>query len=502
MRLSDMLSGLGGSRVLKDCEARGITYDSRKVEPGFVYVSVSGTRFDGQAFVPEALSRGAAGVIAEAEMAVPEGVGMGVVENARKALSWASANFYRHPSRELLVLGVTGTKGKTTTCHMLRDVLEAAGEKTGLISSMKYLVGDVEKPVDRTTPRSSDLHGFMREMVDVGCTAAVLEVSSHALALFRVSDVLFDVALLTNIGRDHLDFHLTEEDYVASKALLFGMLHDSPKVKTRALPSVSIINRDDEYYSRFASLAPTGLVTYGLSQDALIRAEDIQPDPKGTTFSLLFGRRKERVRLNMPGSFNVYNALSSAAAGFSLGIPVHSIVEGLEAARAVKGRAQIIDVAREFAVIVDFAHTPESLRSILTSSREVGKGRLIVVFGCNGDRDRTKRPIMGKIAGDLCDFVVMTTGNPRSEDEDAILDEVEAGIKQSPSASYVRIKDRRRAIYEAIKSAQPGDTVVIAGKGHETYQEFRDRRIPFDDAKVAEETILAVTAERGQRREK
>lgn len=493
MRLSEMLSGLPGANVIRDCDVTGVTYDSRLVEPGFAFVAVTGTRLDGHFFVPGAIQAGAGAVIAERDVPVPAHIGFATVVDDRKALSWVSMRFYDHPSRELLVAGVTGTKGKTTTCHLLKHVLDAAGEVTGLISTAGNLVGSQEKPVTRTTPESSDLQRLLREMVQAGCSAAVVEVSSHALSLSRVGDVLFDVAVLTNIGRDHLDFHLTMEDYVAAKGRLFNMVSMRTPDKTRVLPSVSIINMDDAHYSEFASLAATGLVTYGLSDDALIRAGDIRPDQRGSSLSLFFGRRKEEIRLSFPGAFNVYNALAAAAAGFGLGLPVDAIVQGLESARGVKGRAQLIDEAKEFAVVVDYAHTPESLGDILSASREVGQGRLIGVFGCGGDRDKGKRPLMGKIAGDLCDLVVITNDNPRTEDEEQILDEIEEGLRGSSQASYLRIKDRREAIFEAIERARPGDTVVIAGKGHETSQTFKDKIVHFDDAEVAREAILTVT---------
>lgn len=493
MRLSDILSGLPGARVIRDCNVTGVTYDSRLVEPGSAFVAVTGTRLDGHSFVPGAVQAGAGGIIAERDVSVPAHTGFAIVADSRKALSWVSMRFYGHPSRELLVAGVTGTKGKTTTCHLLKHVLDAAGEAAGLVSTAGNLVGCQERPVSRTTPESSDLQRLLREMVQAGCSAAVVEVSSHALSLHRANDVLFDVAILTNIGRDHLDFHLTMEDYIAAKGRLFSMVSRRTRDKARVLPSVSVINMDDPYYSEFASLAATGLVTYGLAADALIRASDIRSDQRGSSFNLFFGHRKEEIRLSLPGAFNVYNALAAAAAGFGLGLPVDAIVQGLESARGVRGRAQLIDEAKEFAVVVDYAHTPESLGDILSASREVSQGRLIAVFGCGGDRDKGKRPLMGKIAGDLCDVVVITNDNPRTEDEDQILDQIEEGIGRSSCASYLRIKDRREAIFEAIGRARPGDTVVIAGKGHETSQTFKDKIVHFDDAEVAREAILSVT---------
>jgi UDP-N-acetylmuramoyl-L-alanyl-D-glutamate--2,6-diaminopimelate ligase len=487
MRLSDILRETGGVRLVRDASMTGIAYDSRAVKPGFLFVAIPGTELDGRKFIPEAARMGASAVVTEGE-GVPDGVGadMGfaAVPDARRALSQASNLFYGEPSKSLLVVGVTGTKGKTTTCHLVKSVLDECGEETGLIGTVHNIVGDEERPVQRTTPESTDLASLMREMVDVGSTAVTMEVSSHALALYRVEDVVFDAAVFTNIGRDHLDFHRTMEDYAGSKRRLFEMLEKSRR-KGRGGP-VAALNADDPYAGFFAQGLKDPAVTYGLSPRAHVWADGIALGRTGTEFTAAFGGRREGVRLALPGQFNVYNALAAAAVAFGLGKDPARIAEGLSAARRVRGRVEVVPGPGDYSVWVDYAHTPESLKDILDLARETTGSRVIAVFGCGGDRDSGKRPVMGRIAGDIADLTIITDDNPRTEDEDRILDQIEAGISESIGASrFLRIKDRREAIIEAIGRAHPGDIVVLAGKGHETYQQFKDRTVHFDDVEEA-----------------
>jgi UDP-N-acetylmuramoyl-L-alanyl-D-glutamate--2,6-diaminopimelate ligase len=491
MRLSDVLRETTGVRLVRDASISGVTYDSRAVKPGFLFVAIPGTELDGREFIPDAAGRGASAVVTESD-GVPEGVapGMGfaAVPDARRALSQASNLFYGEPSRSLLVVGVTGTKGKTTVCHLVKSVLDACGEKTGLIGTVHNIVGDEERPVQRTTPESTDLDSLMRDMVDLGSTAVVMEVSSHALALQRVEDILFDVAVFTNIGRDHLDFHKTMEGYASAKRHLFEMLKKSAG-KGRGGP-VAAINADDPYAGFFTGGTSAHVVTYGLSHEAQVRAVDAALDRNGTVFTLSFAGRPEQVRLPLPGRFNMYNAMAAASVAFGLGKDPALIAAGLRAAKRVRGRVEVVQGPGQYSVWVDYAHTPESLRDILVLAREMTGSRVIAVFGCGGDRDSGKRPVMGKIAGDMADFTIVTDDNPRTEDEDRILDQIEAGLKEGKGASaFMRIKDRKQAIAEAIGRAGPGDIVVLAGKGHETYQQFKDRTVHFDDVEEAQSAM-------------
>jgi len=489
MLLSNLLAGLEGAELRHDCRVTGIAYDSRKVKEGYIFVAIKGFKLDGHAFVDDALARGASGVVAQADVSVPAGKGLAVVKDSRFALSHLACRFYRDPSSNLLVAGITGTKGKTTVCHMIKRIFEAMGHKTGLVGTLYNIVGDDVRPVERTTPEASDLLGLQREMVDKGCTAVAMEVSSHALALHRVAHVKFDVAVFTNIGLDHLDFHKTMEDYVETKSRLFRMLSHS----IHPNGPLAVINRDDPHWQQFKPHDSVKMITYGLSQDADVRAQNLETGPRGSRFTLCFRGRQQDVYINLPGRFNIENCLAAGAVGLGMGMTLESVAEALSKMEVVRGRAQPVPGARDYTVWVDYAHTPESLRNILATARDVASNRVIVVFGCGGDRDKHKRPVMGRIAGEIADLVVITNDNPRTEDPDHILDQVEAGLLEAkackPGISYIRIKDREEAIHKAIALAQAGDVVVIAGKGHETYQVFADTTVHFDDFEVAAQAI-------------
>lgn len=499
MKLTSILIDTPGADVARDAEVSGIAYDSRRVKPGYAFFAVPGMKEDGRRYIPQALANGASAVIAASAAILPEEVGFAVVPHPRRALSQASAVFFGHPSRELAIVGVTGTKGKTTTCHLVKSVLDVCGEKTGLIGTVHNIVGGEERPVTGTTPESADLQSLYREMVSKGCTAAAMEVSSHALELCRVEDILFDAAVFTNMGWDHLDFHGTMDAYASAKARLFRLLGKTYGAKARALPATAAVNADDPYAGSFVAAAAGRVVLYGLGKSAEVRAEDIAMDSMGTGFTLVMGAFREKVRTVLLGRFNVYNALAAAAAAYGLGFDKHLIASGLESAKAVKGRVELVKGSGRFSVWVDYAHTPESLRDILTLAREMTGNRVIVVFGCGGDRDKGRRPVMGRIAGDIADFTVIADDNPRTEDPGQILDQIEAGVKESRGKdAYRRVGDRRLAISEAVSMALPGDVVVVAGKGHETYQVFGDKTVHFDDAEEARNAILARAAKEGQ----
>ena len=491
MRLSELLVEVTGAKVQGEAEVTGISYDSRKVMPGHVFVAIKGERTDGHLYIAEAISRGASAIILEDASSVEQGskAATAVVPDSRCALSAVSKAFFGDPSSELLVVGITGTKGKTTVCHLAKSVLDACGEKTGLIGTVRNMVGDEVRPVTRTTPESLDLQELFRDMLKAGCTAATMEVSSHALALGRVEHIRYDAAVLTNIGRDHLDYHGTLERYMEAKARLFQGLGALGE-KSRGLPPVSILNTDDDNYPYFRERAKSSLVTYGTSSRADVWSSDVSLDGNGSSFVLTIGTWKKDVRLKLPGRFNIANALAAAAIAYGFGMDKEAIVHGLEICPPVRGRVEPVIEANGFSVWVDYAHTPESLRGVLEAAREMTKGTVIAVFGCGGDRDRGKRPIMGQVAAELSEFTILTDDNPRTEDPEAILRDIEEGYKSAGKAEYLRIADRREAIYEAIARAKPGDVVVIAGKGHETYQVTGNRVIHFDDVEVAREAIL------------
>ncbi len=412
---------------------------------------------------------------------MPPGVAFAAVPDARRALSQASAIFFGEPSRRLTVVGVTGTKGKTTTCHLVKAVMDACGERTGLIGTIHNIVGDEERPVSRTTPESADIQALMDDMVRAGSAAVTMEVSSHALVLKRVEDIRFRAGVLTNIGRDHLDFHGTVENYAGAKRHLFEMLGEG---------AVAVLNRDEPFYEFFREGTSVRTVSYGLLAGADVTASALRMDGDGSSFVLHAGGRREQVSLRLPGRFNVHNALAAAATAYGLGKDPAAIAAGLSEANRVRGRVEVVNGPGDFTVWVDYAHTPESLHDVLGLAREVAKGRVIAVFGCGGDRDSGKRPAMGKIAGDIADYVVITDDNPRTEDEDRILDQIEEGLRRSANAScFSRVKDRRQAIYLAVGLAGQGDIIVVAGKGHETYQQFKDATLDFDDVLVAGEAM-------------
>jgi UDP-N-acetylmuramoyl-L-alanyl-D-glutamate--2,6-diaminopimelate ligase len=463
MTLRDLM-GPGAPEV----EISGLAYSSQSVTPGALFFCVPGFRSDGHDFAPDAVARGAAALVTERrlELGVPEIV----VDDVRAAMGPAAARFYGDPTAELEVVGITGTNGKTTTAYLVRHLLEAAGRQTGLLGTVKRVVGGVEEEVERTTPEAIDLQETFRRMRDAGDQAVAMEVSSHALELGRVAGIRFACRIFTNLTQDHLDFHETMEAYFAAKRRLFEQ------------PGLSVVNVDDEYGRRIA--AEVDAVTFGIEHEADYRARHIEFDVMGSRFLLESPDGELRIDSPLPGLFNVQNVLGAVAAVRSLGVEQIS----LEGFGRVPGRFEAVDEGQDFGVLVDYAHTPDSLENVLRAAREVTRGRLHVIFGAGGDRDRGKRPIMGDAARRLADRVVVTSDNPRSEQPEAIIDEVMEGA--GPEAE--REVDRRRAITRVIEVAEPGDVVVVAGKGHEQGQEFEDgRKEPFDDVTVAREALRA-----------
>ncbi|ACX52664.1 UDP-N-acetylmuramyl-tripeptide synthetase [Ammonifex degensii KC4] len=467
-------------RIMK-LNPRGLAYDSRRVEKGYIFFAIKGLVRDGHDFIPEAVARGAIGIVAERKVEVPPGVVLEVVPNTRRALAWAAAQFYGHPSRKLHVVGVTGTNGKTTTTHLLSSLYQEQGKKVGLIGTLYVKLGEKAFPGERTTPESLDLQSWLARMVEEGIEVAVMEVSSHGLALERVTGVAFDVAVFTNLTQDHLDFHRDLEDYFQTKARLFTeLLGEKPGKK------LAVINRDDPYGQRLTSLCRgVEVLTYGLKEGE-VHALDYELRPEGTRLLASAGGERVEVKLSLPGIFNVYNALAALAVAVGEGMPLDLAARALSRVQAVPGRCERIDEGQDFTVLVDYAHTPDGLLNILRTAREISRGRVIVVFGCGGDRDPSKRPVMGRIAGEYADLVVVTSDNPRSEDPVAIMQAIAQGLAQvAPPSRYLLIEDREAAIKEAFARARPGDIVILAGKGHENCQIIGDKRIPFDDREVA-----------------
>ncbi len=474
MRLSELVAGVAGvQRVVGDPDAgiSELVYDSRKAGPGALFFCVPGEKVDGHDFAADVVEAGAAALVVERELAVA--APQVVVADARAAMAALAARFWRGPTAELRVVGVTGTNGKTTTAFLAREILESAGIPTGLLGTVKQVVGGAEEEVERTTPEAIELQATFRRMLDAGDRVCVMEVSSHALALHRADAIHFEVALFTNLTQDHLDFHRDMEEYFEAKRLLF-----------EAGPGTAIVNVDDPYGRRLAGEFDT--VTFSAEGAAAdYSARDVELDAAGAKFTV---SGEAEVRTGLPGDFNVANALGALAAAEALGVERGAAIAGLAEAAPPPGRLEPIDEGQGFAVIVDYAHTPDSVENVLRAARDFTAGRLIAVFGAGGDRDRDKRPKMGRAGAELADLVVVTSDNPRSEDPAAIVAEVAAGA-QGAAALRVEV-DRRAAIALALGEAEPGDTVVIAGKGHEQGQEFEaGRKLPFDDRDVAREEL-------------
>ncbi len=466
-----------------DRDITGITYDSRRVMPGNLFVAVRGEHTDGHRFVEAAIDRGASAVVLERDAGMNPRATRIKVEDARHTLAMASASFYSHPSLQLKVVGVTGTNGKTTTAFMVKSIMESAGGEAGLLGTVQYQIGQRIIPASRTTPESVEIQNMMSQMLGSGCGGVSMEVSSHALAQQRVAGVDFDVAVFTNLSQDHLDYHETMEKYFEAKVKLFKMLG------SRRKSGRAVVNADNEYGRRLIARlgGESAVVTYGVSSDATIRALDVRVSADGTYFVVRTPRGHMPISLPLIGRYNVSNALAAIGAALSLGIDLTSIERALANMPAVPGRLQRVPVGQEFNVYVDYAHTEDALRNVLMTVSELTKHRLIVVFGCGGDRDKGKRTPMGEAACELADFSILTSDNPRTEDPKFILAQIEEGFPAGSQSRYQVIEDRREAIERALDIARPGDTVLIAGKGHEMYQEFADTVVPFSDHEVVEE---------------
>jgi UDP-N-acetylmuramoyl-L-alanyl-D-glutamate--2,6-diaminopimelate ligase len=494
LRLGDLSAGLTGLRgsapagAEADVEISSLAYDSRAVTEGTLFLCVPGFTSDGHRFAAAAVGDGAAALVVERPL------GLGVpeleVESVRAAMAPLAARFYGEPAEQLHVVGVTGTNGKTTSAYLVRELLEAGGMQCGLLGTVKSVIGGVEREVVRTTPEAVDLQADLRAMLDGGDRACAIEVSSHALELGRAGAIPYAAALFTNLTQDHLDFHPTMEDYFLAKRRLFLPADGSPP------PRVSVVNAGDPYGRRLAAELPDA-VTFAVEGEADYTAADLSCGFGGCTFTLRTAEGEQAVNLPMPGRFNVANALGALAVAHRLGVPMGVLIEALERGVRVPGRFEPVDRGQDFAVLVDYAHTPDSLENVLEAARELieagsGGGRVLCVFGAGGDRDRGKRPLMGQAAARLADITIVTSDNPRSEQPEAIIAEIMTGAGTARDGVLETTEDRRAAIGRGVAIAQPGDVLVIAGKGHEQGQEFAGgRKIPFDDATVAAEAIDA-----------
>ncbi len=462
----------------------GIVYDSRVVEPGNVFVALRGRHADGTRFAPQALERGAVAIVSEELPPAEVTAAWTTVADARLALALLAAAYYRHPSAEMQVVGITGTNGKTTTAHLVAAIFEASGIRCGLLGTVAYRIAGEVRDATRTTPEAPDVQSMLRDMVTAGCGACAMEVSSHALSLCRVDGMGFAAGIFTNLTRDHLDFHAGMDEYFRAKQRLFDLL---------APGAPAVVNIDDPRGGALVDRVANP-VTYALNRPADVVAGPLAISLEGLSFEARTPRGTLQIRSSLVGRPNVYNILAAVAATSALGIATEAIERGVRALDGVPGRFQLVSTAKdEVTVVVDYAHTDDALRNLLETARPLARGRLITVFGCGGDRDRTKRPLMGAVAGRLSDVIVVTSDNPRTEDPARIVDEVCRGLtpdtRKAAGQRLLTIVDRREAIETAVGLARPGDLVLIAGKGHEKYQAIAGRVLPFDDVAVAREAL-------------
>lgn len=469
----------------EDITVGKITYDSRNVERGDLFVAIRGLKLDGHRYIEEAVNKGACAVVLEDDRTIPDSffihndVIKVLVDDSRRALAQLAANYYGHPSEKLRLIGVTGTNGKTTTTHLLKSILEAADERVGLIGTIEYKIGEEVIPAVYTTPESLELNALLDRMVKDSCRSIVMEVSSHALALDRVHGLNFQLALFTNLTQDHLDFHGTMEAYFNAKKMLFDGLTER---------SIAVTNLDDEHGLAIIASTKAKRITYGIKQRGDVAVESMKTSLGGISFVAKFDGKAVTVSSPLTGRFNLYNLLGATTSALALGIEPEEIQRGIERVKSVRGRFERIDSPEGWTVIIDYAHTPDALRKALEAIREMRQkdkpGKIITIFGCGGERDRDKRPLMGKIASEFSDVTIVTSDNPRHEDPERIIDEILQGVEKG--AEVKRMVGRREAIHAGLHLAQRGDVVLIAGKGHEIYQVLGDKRIHFDDREVVE----------------
>ncbi|MDS1029571.1 UDP-N-acetylmuramoyl-L-alanyl-D-glutamate--2,6-diaminopimelate ligase [Bacillota bacterium LX-D] len=468
-----------------DLIVSGIYYDSRLVQRDGAFVCINGFNTDGHKYIANAVQKGAVVIVAEKEVTVPEGITLVITPNTRQALAKLACAFYHDPSTHLNLIGVTGTNGKTSITYLVRAILRQNGYKVGLLGTIANLVEDQVLPSIHTTPEASDLQQLFSQMEAEKVNYAVMEVSSHALELGRVAGSEFDIAVFTNLTQDHLDFHLSFENYFQAKSKLFASL--KPGAKQR--PKYAVLNYDDPHYKALEEITRVPVVSYGLSAGAMYRAKDIQVRLTGVSYTLEGPFGSLDLNLKMTGWFSVYNSLAACTVGLEEGISPEVVKTAVEQMTGVPGRFELVDCGQDFAVVVDYAHTPDGLENVLKTAKQVTQGRVITVFGCGGDRDRSKRPLMGEKAAELSDFCFVTSDNPRTENPEAIIADIVPGLQKISKGVYAVVADRKAAIAAALQEAKRGDIVVIAGKGHEKYQIIGKDIFPFDDVQIAKECL-------------
>jgi UDP-N-acetylmuramoyl-L-alanyl-D-glutamate--2,6-diaminopimelate ligase len=460
-----------------DKDINSLSYNTSTVEQGSLFFCIEGLKTDGHVFAKKAVESGASALVISKDVDVKEDITKIKVKDTRAAMALISSNYYDNPSSKMDVIGITGTNGKTTSTFMIKSILDTYGNKTALLGTIYNIIGEKIEEAKRTTPESMDLQSMFNDMNNEGVKSCIMEVSSHSLDLKRVHGVKFKVGIFTNLTQDHLDFHETMEKYFDAKMKLFEDCE------------TAVINIDDEYGKKaLDKLRNKKIITYGIEEEADIRAKNIIVTGEGTDFILCYQNTEIPVKLQLPGKFNVYNALGCVGASIAMGVGMDIIKKGLEGLEKVPGRSEKINSAKGFTIVIDYAHSPDGIINILKTAREYTTGKLIALFGCGGDRDKTKRPLMGRAAGELADFCIVTSDNPRTEDPMAIIKDTVPGV-EGTNCPYTVVEDRRSAIEYAIKEAKKGDVIVIAGKGHETYQVLKDRTIHFDEREIVKELL-------------
>ena len=491
--LKDIISTLDVQQVQGDqnVSIQDITADSRAVKPNSLFIALDGATVDGHNYIDKAVAAGAVAVIVSKPVTVPDDVCVITVSDTRQAMMVCVPYFFDYPANRMRMVGVTGTNGKTTTTHMIRHILKAQGHKVGVIGTVHIMIGDTSYPIHNTTPDVVDLQHILHQMVQENVEYCVMEVSSHALALGRVSGVEFDTAVFTNLTQDHLDFHKTFENYLAAKCKLFEQVSAPNQVKDN---KGAVINIDDSYGHRVMEKTTAPTITYSTLGKGTLNASDVHMSTKNSQYTVNYKGESYPVSMNTTGLFNVYNTLAAIGACLQEGISMEAIDTALKTFSSVPGRFELIEEGQDFAVVVDYAHTPDGLQNILETAKAIKENRIIIVFGCGGDRDATKRPIMGRIAAEYGDKIYVTSDNPRTEDPVQIVKDVEVGVKEAlrDGTSYEVIVDRREAINHAIHDAKAGDIVIIAGKGHENYQILKNETIHFDDREEARKALKEI----------
>ncbi len=474
MKLNQIAAELGESISFGEREVTFITDNSAKVSEGCIFICIEGKHFDGHTKAAEALEKGAAAVIVQKDLGLERQI---LVENTRSAYAYICAAFYGHPERKLKIIGVTGTNGKTTSCFILKSILDGMGHKTGLIGTVKNIVGDKEYPAALTTPDCYELFGLFAEMVSAGCEYCVMEVSSQALDQHRVDGVHFEAAIFTNLTQDHLDYHGTFENYMAAKRKLFEN------------SSLAVMNIDDESAAYMTEGLDCRKITFSVNNDKCdYSAKNIRISSSGVKYELVSNEKIGRVKFAVPGKFSVYNSMGAAVCLIGMGMDFKAVLDSLMLCTGVPGRMEVVPADVPYTILIDYAHTPDGLENVLGCVREITEGKVICLFGCGGDRDKTKRPIMGEIAVRLSDVVVITSDNPRSEDPETIIEDITAGVGKS-GAKIIVDSDRKSAIEKALNAANAGDVVVLAGKGQETYQILASGKIHFDEREVVAQIL-------------